>query len=279
MKNSVHLKTVILLTAILTVSVVFYGCQSMEDNRHNSEDGRDGVSGYALTMTINPSRVPANSDAKTYAHIRFYRLKDGTPVQNTRVRLTLGAGYYDLVHFGDYTLMTDVITNQAGEATVTMYVESLPKYIEEIEMELDAQSTIEYDKWNTLVYTAREIFYVYNPHWDGTKPPYEGGPTAIINIFPDSGAQKNTVITFDGLMSYDGPEDDKNYDGIISYEWYLGDGTFKQGGIVTHVYNDYGEFPITLKVRNRLGLTAIEIDEVAIPTPIPTATPVPNPAI
>jgi hypothetical protein len=267
MKKSIHLKTVILLTAILTVSMVFYGCQSMEDSRHNAEDGRDGVSGYALTMTINPSRVPANSDAKTYAHIRFFRMKDGTPVQNTQVRLTLGAGYYDLVHFGDHTLMTDVITNQAGEATVTMYVESLPKYIEEIEMELDAQSTIEYDKWNTLVYTAREIFYVYNPHWDGTKPPYEGPPTAEINIFPSSGAQPDTVITFDGTMSHDGPADDPDYYGIVSYEWYLGDGTFKQGSIVTHVYNEYGEFPITLKVRNRWGLTNIANDTVVIEEP------------
>ncbi|MGB3976160.1 MAG: hypothetical protein WBM02_08435 [bacterium] len=173
MKN-IYIKTVVLFIAVLTVSMAFFGCQSMDDKRHNTEEGRTGVSGYALMVNINPSRVPANNNAKTYAHIRFFRMKDMAPVPNTRVRLMLSSDDPEavgVVHFGEHTLVTDAVTNSAGEVTVTMYVESLPKYVAEVMLVLDVQSTIEYDKWNTVVYKAKEEFYVYNPFYDGSPEP------------------------------------------------------------------------------------------------------------
>ncbi len=130
MKKAFNTKLVILLAAILTTTIVFVGCQPMDDARHNDEEGRDGVSGYALTMQVNPSRVPANNNATMEARVRFIKLKDMSPVPNTRIRLMIDAAnseYLDpyIVHFGDHTLLTDVVTNGAGEASVTMYVGDL----------------------------------------------------------------------------------------------------------------------------------------------------------
>ena len=138
-----------------------------------------------LTMQINPSRVPANTNATMEARVRFVKLKDMSPVANTRVRLMIGALNYEyldpyIVHFADYTLLTDVVTNGAGEASVTMYVGELGRAVPELVYNLDAQGTVEYEKWNTLVYQAQETFWIYNPHWDGTLPPDSIPPTAVI---------------------------------------------------------------------------------------------------
>ena len=166
MKKTAYYKTVILLTAILTISMVFSGCQSMDDSRHNAETGRTGVSGHALMVNINPSRVPANYNARTHAHIRFVSLKDMTPVPNARVRLLISGGI-GIAHFGDYRLVTDAVTNEFGEVSVEIFVGGLPNDIAEVEFILDVQSTIEYDKWNTLIVEAKEPFYVYNPYYTG----------------------------------------------------------------------------------------------------------------
>ncbi len=283
MKNIVNHKTVIFLTALIA-SAVFIGCQNMDNAMHNTEDGRTGTSGHALTMRLNPSRIPSNSGSSLNAHIRFVDLSDMSPVANARVRLALehpvGSFMEDKVAgFADGKLFADVITDAKGEANINIYAGDLCKWIPEVTFGLDAQSTIEYEKGNSLEYFAQEWFHIYNPHWDGTEPPNRAGPTAVINIFPQSGADLDTVITFDGSGSYD-VEGDLGF-GIVTYDWYLGDGTFKRGKVVHHTYSAYDEYTVTLRVTNRLGLVgqAEETIELGDPDDDDEEDPDPNYAV
>ncbi|MBN1880013.1 PKD domain-containing protein [bacterium] len=278
MKRTINMKMVVLLTAILTTAFVFVGCQSMEDARHNDEEGRDGISGYALTMQINPSRVPANNNATMQAKVRFVRIKDMAPVANTLVRLMIGANNAeyldpDIVHFGDRTLLTDVITNAAGEATVTMYVGGVGRAIPELLYYLDAQATIEYEDWNTLTYFAQETFWIYNPHWDGSLPADTIPPTAVITFFPSTGITTGTTITFMGGNSYDRGQsggdswdESKAYDEIRTYSWNMGDGKYRSGKTVTYIYTDEGSYTVELMVIDDEGMTgqttkAVTVDD------------------
>jgi hypothetical protein len=269
------MKRIIIMNAltillVLLVSTIFVGCQNMDDAMHNTEDGRDGTSGHALTMRLNPSRIPSNSASSLNAHIRFIDLSDMSPVPDTRVRLSLQhpvASFEEdkVASFADGRLFTDVITNAKGEANVTVYAGDLSRWISEVTFQLDAQSTIEYDKGNALEYWTQEWFHIYNPHWDGTQPPNRTGPTAKIDIFPDGGATLDTMITFDGSGSFDFEGDPGT--GIVAYDWYLGDGTFKRGKVVHHTYSAYDEYTVTLRVTNRLGLVGVANADVAIEDP------------
>ncbi len=65
-------------------------------------------------------------------------------------------------------------------------------------------------------------------------------PTSRFVVFPDKGAV-NTVYTFDGSGSND---PDGN---IASYQWDFGDGKTGVGEVVTHRYQNTGNYQVTLQ--------------------------------
>ncbi len=95
-------------------------------------------------------------------------------------------------------------------------------------------------------------------HGDGTTvPPSNNGnieiekkpPVAIINVF-FYGFVNKTMI-FNASESYD---PDGN---ITSYSWNFGDGSMGSGVVVSHIYNDYGVYTVTLKVTDNNSLFGI----------------------
>lgn len=282
MKKCINMKIIVLLAAVLTTAIVFVGCQSMDDAKHNSETSRDGVSGYSMTMTVNPSRVPANDNATMDAKIHFYRTKDHAPVANTLVRIMIHSDSYEyldpgIVCFEDHTLLTDAITNAAGEATVRMYVGGLGQSIPELMYRLDAQGTVEYEKWNTLIYTAQEFFWIYNPHWDGRLPPDTIEPTAVIFRTPAGNIAPNQTINFYGGQSYDRGagssaeawNQDKAYDEIVGYTWYMGDsaGTVRTGKEITFSYPTVKTYTVQLRVQDDEGFFGTATESVTVAEP------------
>ncbi len=78
--------------------------------------------------------------------------------------------------------------------------------------------------------------------WDEIEP-YDPGPTASIAV-SDASPDPGTDVQFDGTDS-DGE--------IAAYAWDFGDGTTAEGGVVTHAYDDDGEYEVTLTVETADG--------------------------
>ncbi len=74
----------------------------------------------------------------------------------------------------------------------------------------------------------------------------KSGPVARAG--EDTTVEVGEIIEFDGSRSYDD-------EGIIDYEWDLGDGYIESGESITHRYDETGTFTVTLTVTNEKGLT------------------------
>jgi len=278
MKKLLTINFVILIAISLVGTFVLVGCDSMNEEDHSTEPGRNGANGFSLILSITPSRAPSNNDATMNVHIRFVNLDDVSPVANQRVRLMITGEMNDpdIVSFADDTLMTDIVTNANGEADLLMYVGSLGRSVAELFYELDAQSTVEYDYYNTVTLFATETFYIYNPFWDGTRTPDTIPPTAVINFYPSTGISPGTTITFMGANSYDRGDDagtDKAYDEIIRYSWNFADGSYATGSTVTHVYAGVGTYSVELLVVDDEGMTGQTTASVTVAEYTPTPTP------
>lgn len=263
MKKMFSKSFIFLLMITLAAGITLIGCDEMADENHNTEEGRNGANGFSLIMTITPSRAPSNNDATMNVHCRLIRLADLGPVPNTRIRLALEAYNYaldpDVVGFIDDTLLTDLVTDANGEASVTLYVGTLPRSVSEVKFGIDAQATVEYEYYNSITVWAMETFYIYNPFWDGTRTPDNDPPTAVITFFPSTGITPGTTITFMGANSYDRGTDEqenpKAYDEIRQYSWNFADGSYGSGKTVTHLYAAEGTYTVELMVVDDEGMT------------------------
>ncbi|MBN1297326.1 PKD domain-containing protein [bacterium] len=282
MKTAFLKKSLILLLTVIFGSVAFIGCDEMEEENHNTDPGRTGVDGYSLMLSITPSRAPSNNDATMNVHIRFFKMADMSPVANTRVRVMIDSPYgYELdpeiVSFANDVLLTDVVTNSAGEADVTLFVGYLDRSEPEVIYEIDIQSTVEYEVNNHVEVWASELFYIYNPFWDGTRPPDTTLPTAIITYFPSTGITPGTKITFMGANSYDRGDSDltfgRAYDEIVAYNWNFADGSYGSGKTVTHLYAGVGTYNVELMVVDDEGQTGQSTVSVVVAEYTPTPTP------
>ncbi|MBK26311.1 MAG: hypothetical protein CME70_20090 [Halobacteriovorax sp.] len=73
-------------------------------------------------------------------------------------------------------------------------------------------------------------------------------PTPVINVNRESGIVKLDEFQFDGSSS-----SDPNYN-IVKYKWDFGDGVEIVGKQVVHRYQFPGEYKVTLKVTNEIGI-------------------------
>jgi outer membrane protein assembly factor BamB len=73
------------------------------------------------------------------------------------------------------------------------------------------------------------------------------GPKAIVTYYPTTTFVSQTV-TFDASASY------SPYGNIVQYYWSFGDGTTKEGAIVTHAYDTAGKYTVKLTLTDILGV-------------------------
>lgn len=270
-----------LLVIAMAVTFTLVGCDDMANENHNTEDGRNGANGYSLIVTVTPSRAPANGSATMNVHIRFVKLDDLSPVANKVVRVAIASMGFeldpDIVSFADDTMMTSVTTDANGDANVMMYVGTLERSVSEVAYMIDAQSTVEYETYNSVKIWATEVFYIYNPFWDGTRTPDTTLPTAVISFFPSTGITPGTTITFMGGNSYDRGDSDptygRAYDEITSWNWNFADGSGAQGKTVTHLYAGVGTYDVELMVVDDEGMTGSTTASVNVVENTPTPTP------
>jgi len=281
MKRFIEKSYIILLIIGMAVTMTLVGCDDMENENHSTEEGRTGTSGYSLIVTITPSRAPANGSATMNVHVRFIELDDLSPVPNQVVRVAIDSlGFEldpDVVSFADDTLMTTVTTDGNGDASTTMYVGTLGRSVPEVVYQIDAQATVEYEYYNSVIVRASEPFYIYNPFWDGTRPPDTIPPTAVISYFPSTGITPGTTITFMGGNSYDRNDSDptfgKAFDEITAWNWNFADGSGASGKTVTHLYSGVGNYAVELMVVDDEGMTGTAIANVNVVENTPTPTP------
>ncbi|RQG99214.1 PKD domain-containing protein [Natrarchaeobius oligotrophus] len=149
-------------------------------------------------------------------------------------------------------------------------------------------SAQEYPEWDPdTVYTGGDRVihegYVWEANWwtRGDEPgeggewgpwdqiePYDPGPSAAFSV-SDSSPAPGDEITLDASDS----EGD-----IESYAWDLDDGTTASGEIVTHTYDDEGEYTVELTVEDVDGesdstQSTIYVGDVEPPTPTGVYTP------
>jgi len=82
-------------------------------------------------------------------------------------------------------------------------------------------------------------------------------PTASFTFSPESPKVGETV-TFDASGSVDPAGLGVKAQKIVSYEWDFGDGATGSGMVTTHVYNDSGDYEVTLTVTDDDGATGTD---------------------
>jgi uncharacterized delta-60 repeat protein len=99
----------------------------------------------------------------------------------------------------------------------------------------------------------------------------EAAPTDEVSYSPAEGPAPLSV-NFDGTASTAG-----HGATIISWSWDFGDGTTGSGATVTHVYNNSGEYDVTLTVTDNNGLVNLvpEVNTVIVTTVGSTPSPTP----
>jgi len=73
-----------------------------------------------------------------------------------------------------------------------------------------------------------------------------------------------STITTGKLLTFDASESSASLNYISSYSWSFGDGTSATGKIVTHAYNQEGQYAVTLRVVDSLGLTSTKVQTINV---------------
>ena len=97
------------------------------------------------------------------------------------------------------------------------------------------------------------------PHGVTSFPQAPPAPPPVAYFSSDSeSAHVDTEVSFDASFSSGtlGP--------ITSYEWDFGDESDGEGKIVTHSYSSTGEYKVTLKITNSLGMTATFSNQMTV---------------
>ncbi len=95
----------------------------------------------------------------------------------------------------------------------------------------------------------------------GVEPPdpdENRPPTAIISVNPLQGIVGETEFTFDARSSNDLDGD------TLTYSWTFGDGESAEGSLVTHVFEELGDFQARLTVRDSDNATATAVQSVSV---------------
>jgi PKD repeat protein len=261
MRRKIHFSILVSAIAALIAISGFWGCwyDQDEENQPTGPD-RTGVQGWAMYVTVTPSTVPANGSATMHVQAKFWDLEQRTGVADKAVYFSLWnidnspASPFEL-HFADGGMNTQVVTNGAGLADITIYVEYLPKTSFEKNYYIKAESTIDYDNNAVNIYDAHAI-RLYNPYFDGKATPVPDDdelPVADFTFFPSS-PDNCELVTFDASGSYDtNAAGEKAYDDIVSYTWFFGDGTTAYGKVVQHQYTVDGSYKVELIVYDDEG--------------------------
>ena len=124
--------------------------------------------------------------------------------------------------------------------------------------------------WNMDGY--QEDYYHCNWGWGGSANGYfyfdnlNGGgynfidnQAALLNIIPEDISEPVALFEFD-IINMDLIFNDLslfiNEDEIVFWEWHFGDGNISYDTSPIHSYDDYGEYEVTLIVRNEYGLSS-----------------------
>ena len=133
--------------------------------------------------------------------------------------------------------------------------------------------------WNMDGY--QEDYYHCNWGWGGSANGYfyfdnlNGGwnnfidnHAALLNIIPENILEPVALFDFDSInmdLIFNDLSLFINEDEIVFWEWDFGDGNVSYDSSPIHVYDDYGEYEVTLIVRNEYGLSSqshIELIEI-----------------
>jgi PKD repeat protein len=95
------------------------------------------------------------------------------------------------------------------------------------------------------------------------SPPPSGpaSPSATFFYSPSLGVAVGNVLTFDASLS-DAPS---GY--LSSYYWSFGDGASASGKVVTHAYQQGGQYSVTLLVTDNNGLTSTRVQNINVYAP------------
>lgn len=117
-----------------------------------------------------------------------------------------------------------------------------------------------YEESNQYVVSLNVIDELGNTNTATTQIRVTAAPTASFQFGPDNPATGEEII-FDAGSSTDSDDD------ITSYAWDFGDGTTSAGSVVTHSYESFGEYDVTLTVEDSAGNRSTTTGQVQVTSP------------